>query len=149
MTTLLSITDVLAEKYPNIMGNLKEFSHQLEDGDDKATILYEIGEIVGNKIAISKYKAIKTDDSIAAVLKKIVLPAISPFALAKIKENEVHLSLCPFCIDIKHQVTSAQCDFLTGFISGLISARQSVQVIEVQCRAQKNPACVFLVSKKY
>jgi predicted hydrocarbon binding protein len=149
MTTLLSITDVLAEKYPNIMGCLKEFSHQLEESEEKSAILYEIGEIVGNKVALNKYKSVKIDDSIAIALKKIVLPAISPFALAKIKENELHLSLCPFCIDIKHAVTKVQCDFLTGFISGLIGTKMSVKVEEVQCRAQKNPACVFLVSKKY
>lgn len=149
MTTLLSITDTLAKKHPDIMGTLKEFTRNLEDNEYKRLIMYDMGEEVGRKIFLSKYKTLKVDDSIATALKKIVLPAVAPFTMAKIKENELHVSVCPFCIHIKEMMESAQCDFLTGLICGLISPNQQVTVTEVQCRAQKKPACIFLVNKKY
>jgi predicted hydrocarbon binding protein len=149
MTTLLSITDVIARKHPDIMGCLKDFSSQLKDNDSKRLIMYDIGEEAGRKLFLSKYKPPKGDDSIGTALKKIVLPTVSPFTMAKIKENELHVSICPFCIHIKEATSTAQCDFLSGFICGLISPIQPVVVTEVQCRAQKNPACIFLVNKKY
>jgi predicted hydrocarbon binding protein len=149
MNKLLSITDVIAQKHPDVMGYIKEFSNSLGDDALKPLVLYEMGETAGKKIFLSKYKSLKVDDSIAQVLKKIVLPTISPFSMAKIKENEIHVSVCPFCIHIKETASSAQCHFLSGLICGLISLKQQVNVVEVQCRAQKNPACVFLVNKKY
>lgn len=149
MNKLLSITDVIAQKHPDIMGSFKEFTNSLANDELKPLLMYDMGEAVGRKIFHSKYKTLKIDDSIGQALKKIVLPTISPFSLAKIKENELHVSVCPFCIHIKEATSSVQCNFLTGLISGLISPKQQVTVVEVQCRAQKHPACVFLVNKKY
>ncbi len=149
MNKLLSITDVIAQKHPDIMGYLKEFSAGLEGKDYKPLIMYDMGVEVGRKIYLSKYKTVKTDDAIGTLLKKIVLPTISPFTLAKIKENELHVNVCPFCIHIKEAVSTVQCDFLSGMISGLMEAKLQVNVTEVQCRARKDPACVFLVNKKY
>lgn len=149
MNNLLSITEVIAQKHPNIMASFKEFSGSLAESQYKPLVMYEIGEEVGRKLFLSKYKSVKVDDSIGQVLKKIVLPTIEPFSLAKIKENELHVTMCPFCIHIKETTDSAQCHFLSGLICGLISLKQQVIVTEVQCRAQKAPACVFLVNKKY
>jgi predicted hydrocarbon binding protein len=149
MNTLLSITDVIARKHPDIMGCLKEFTNNLDDNEYKHLIVYDMGEAVGRKIFHSKYKSLKGDDSVGQALKKIVLPTVSPFTMAKIKENELHVSICPFCIHIKEIASSAQCDFLSGLICGLITPIQPVTVTEVQCRAQKASACVFLVNKKY
>ena len=149
MNTLLSITDVIARKHPDIMGCLKEFSRSLEDNEDKHLIMRDMGEVVGGKIFLSKYKNLKVDGSVGDALKKIVLPTVAPFTMAKIKENELHVAVCPFCIHIKEMATTVQCDFLSGLICGLISHSQQVIVTEVQCRAQKKPACVFLVNKKY
>jgi predicted hydrocarbon binding protein len=149
MNNLVSITDVIAQKHPDIMGYVKAFSNDLADNEFKPRIMYDIGESVGRKIFLSKYQTLKMDDSIGQALKKIVLPTITPFSLAKIKENEIHVSICPFCIHIKETASSVQCDFLSGLICGLISSKQQVNVVEVQCRAQKHPACVFLVNKKY
>lgn len=148
--SLITISNELATKYPDIMGCLKDYIKKLdEDGEEnKAAVLYEVGEIVGKRIAISKYKSLNTDDSIGKALKKIVLPVISPFSLAKIKDNELHVSVCPFCAGAAESETP-QCDFLTGLISGLIGIKQNIKVEEIQCRVQKMPACVFLVSKKY
>lgn len=149
MNTLLSITDVIAKKHPDIMGCLKEFSRDLEDNEDRRLIMYDMGEAVGKKLFLNKYKSQKLDGSVGDALKKIVLPTVAPFTMAKIKENELHVTICPFCIHIKEMAAAAQCDFLSGLICGLISHNQKVIVTEVQCRAQKKPACVFLVNKKY
>ena len=149
MNNLLSITDVIAQKYPNIMASFKEFNGSLAESKYKPLVMYDMGVEAGRKIFLSKYKSLKVDDSIGQMLKKIVLPTIEPFSLAKIKENELHVTMCPFCIHIKEATSSAQCDFLRGLICGLISPIQQVSVAEVQCRAQKHSACVFLVNKKY
>jgi predicted hydrocarbon binding protein len=149
--TLLSISNNIAQKYPDIVGYLSEYTKKLDENgeENKAAILYEVGEMVGKKIAISYYKSLKTDNSIGKSLKKIVIPVILPFALAKIIDNELHVSVCPFCMGVNSLKTTPQCDFLTGLISGLINTKQNVRVEEIRCRAQKSPACVFLVSKKY
>lgn len=149
MNNLLSITDVIAQKHPNIMASFKEFNAALAENAYKPLVMYDIGEEVGNKIFLSKYKSLKVDDSIEQILKKIVLPTIEPFSLAKIKTNELHVTMCPFCIHIKEAASSAQCHFLSGLICGLISPKQQVTVTEVQCRAQKASACVFSINKKY
>jgi len=149
--TLLTIGNNIAQKYPDVVGYLNDYTKKLdEDGEEnKAAILYEVGEMVGKKIAINHYKSLQTGNSIGKTLKKIVLPVISPFALAKIIDNELHVSVCPFCMNVNSLKTTPQCDFLTGLISGLINTKQNVRVKEISCRAQKSPACVFLVSKKY
>ncbi|NOQ34549.1 MAG: DUF2405 domain-containing protein [Methylococcaceae bacterium] len=149
--SLLTISNSIMKKYPDIMGSIKEYTKKLdEDGEEnKAAVLYEVGEIVGKKIAVDQYRKLNVNDSIAKGLKKIVLPVISPFALAKIKDSELHVSMCPFCMGADATATVPQCDFLTGLISGLLSTKQNVEVEEVKCRAQKMPACVFLISKKY
>jgi predicted hydrocarbon binding protein len=149
MNKLVSITEILAQKHPDIMAYLKEFSAALDGKDYKPLIMYDMGVEVGKKIFINKYKTLKTDDAIGTLLKKIVLPTVSPFLLAKIKENELHVTVCPFCIHIKEQVSTVQCDFLSGLICGLIDEKLTVSVSEVQCRARKDPACVFVVNKKY
>lgn len=149
--SLLAISNIIVQKYPDIMGYIRDYEQKLDADkeENKASILYEVGEMVGKKIAMSKYKSLKVDDSIAKALKKIVLPVISPFALAKIKDNELHVSVCPFCMGADSSLTTPQCNFLTGFISGLVNTKENVQVEEIKCRVQKNSACVFLVSKKY
>lgn len=149
MNKLISIADVISQKHPDIMRYIKEFSGNLEGKEYKSVIMYDMGIEVGKKIFFSKYKTLKTDDAISSLLKKIVLPTISPFTLAKIKENELHVTVCPFCIHIKEVVSTVQCDFLSGLICGLIDAKLQVSVTEVQCRARKDPACVFVVNKKY
>lgn len=149
--SLIHISSEIVRLYPDIMGCIKDYTKKLNDDgeENKAAILYEVGEIVGKKIAINNYKTLSIDGSIGKALKKIILPVISPFALAKIKDNELHVSICPFCMGIE-EATTPQCDFLTGLISGLICLKQdNIQVKEVQCRAQKMPECVFLISKKY
>ena len=149
--TLLTIGNNIAQKYPDVVGYLGDYAKKLdEDGEEnKAAILYEVGEMVGKKIALNHYKSLRTNNSISKALKKIVLPVISPFALAKIIDNELHVSVCPFCMGVNSLKTTPQCDFLTGLISGLINTKQNVRVEEIKCRVQKNPACIFLVSKKY
>lgn len=149
--TLLTIGNNIAQKYPDVVGYLSDYAKKLdEDGEEnKAVILYEVGEMVGKKIATHHYKLLQTDNSIGKALKKIVLPVISPFALAKIIDNELHVSVCPFCMGVNSLKTVPQCDFLAGLIAGLINTKQNVRVKEISCRAQKSPACVFLVSKKY
>lgn len=148
MNDLLSIIDIIAQKHPDIMGSVKEFTNSLPNDDQKHLILYNVGEGVGRRVFLKKYKPIKDDDFIAQSLKKIVLPSVSPFSMAKIKDNELHVTVCPFCFHIKEQQSACQCHFLTGFICGLIGPEE-VSVVEIQCRAQKNPACVFQVNKKY
>jgi predicted hydrocarbon binding protein len=149
--TLLTVSNNIAQKYPDILGYLNDYTKKLDnDGEEnKAAILYEIGERVGKKIAINHYKSLQIGNSIGKALKKIVLPVISPFALAKIIDNELYVSVCPFCVEVNNLKTMPQCDFLTGLISGLINTKQNVHVKEISCRAQKSSACVFLVSKKY
>ena len=149
--TLLTISNNITQKYPDIVGYLNDYAKKLDnDGEEnKAAILYEIGKMAGKKIATNHYKSLNTDNSIGKALKKIVLPIISPFALAKIIDNELHVSVCPFCMGANSLKTTPQCDFLTGLISGLINTKQNVCVKEISCRVQKNPACIFLVSKKY
>jgi len=149
--TLLTVSNNMVQKYPDIIGYLGHYTRKLdEDGEEnKAAILYQVGEMVGKKIATNHYKSLRTDSSIGKALKKLVLPVISPFALAKIIDNELHVSVCPFCMGEDGVKATPQCDFLTGLISGLINTKQNVCVEEIRCRAQNSPACVFLVSKKY
>jgi predicted hydrocarbon binding protein len=149
MNNLESISDVIAKKHPDIMSSVKEFSNSLPNDENKPLIMHDLGVETGKKIFLAKYKSQKLDDTIGLALKKVVLPTVSPFALAKIKENELHVTMCPFCIHIKEAVDTVQCDFLTGLICGLISPIFPVSVVEVQCRARKESACVFLVNRKY
>jgi predicted hydrocarbon binding protein len=146
--SLLTISNTIVQKYPNIIGCLHEYEQKLDKNgeNNKAAILYDVGQRVGKKIALHYYKGLMIDDSITNALKKIVLPVISPFALAKITDNELHVSICPFCIKADN-LTVPQCDFLTGLISGLINTKKTFYVKEIACRAQQNAACVFLVTK--
>jgi len=149
--SLLTISNYIVQKYPDVMVALNAYIKKLdqEGEENKAAILYQVGEIVGKKIATNHYKSLQIDRSIAKALKKIVLPVISPFALAKVIDNELHVSVCPFCLGLKKTVTVPQCDFLRGLITGLINTKQHVFVEEIKCRAQKNTACIFLVNKQY
>ena len=149
MSDIVSISDVIALKHPDIMSSVKEFSNNLPNDDNKLSIMREVGVEAGKKIFIAKFKSQKLDDSVAVAMKKIVLPAVSPFTMAKIKENELHVAVCPFCIHIKEAVNAVQCHFLTGLIEGLISLAFPVTVTEVQCKAKKESACIFVVNRKY
>ncbi len=150
--SLLTIGNHIVQSYPDIMIPLNEYAKKLdrEDEENKTAILYEVGKMVGKKIAINHYKFLHIDESITKALKKIVLPVISPFSLAKVIDNELHVSVCPFCMSPEESiVTVTQCDFLTGFIVGLIKTKQDVYVEKIKCRAYKSKTCIFSVSKKY
>jgi predicted hydrocarbon binding protein/predicted regulator of Ras-like GTPase activity (Roadblock/LC7/MglB family) len=147
-TSLGQLPYRLLEAYPDVVSPVLDFEQSLPS-DDRGPTLTALGKELGAALFQRRYSSMKIAPSIHNSLELVVLPSISPFAIATVQGNTVDVLLCPFCRNLSSP--SSHCHFLAGFIGGLLNAvpgMGTVEVAETLCRSKGDDTCTFVATKK-
>jgi predicted regulator of Ras-like GTPase activity (Roadblock/LC7/MglB family) len=136
----------IVEAYPSIVGPILDLEHELPAGD-RDSILTETGRRAGEMVFQRRYASVGVPASIPQGLELVVVPAVSPFAIANVQGNRLDVLVCPFCRNLPSTV--ARCHFLAGFVQGLLNSipgLDHVEVSETLCRAKGDDTCSFVAT---
>jgi|GEM_PF-878005 len=132
----------VVDAYPQIVGPVQRFANSLE-GASRREAMFRLGQRVGRreyKKGFSLGSPLKLD----LALRRMVVPALRPFARAEAQDTSLRVPDCPFCINLR--AAEPCCDFLGGFLQGFLDANPSTQglrVKELQCKACGHAECSF------
>jgi predicted hydrocarbon binding protein len=106
---------------------------------------------LGNKIGRATYKrdfALGSPLKVPAAWRRMIAPAVGNFGEIKADDESITLLNSPF---IPSNPASANCcEFVTGFIQGLLDAgpyTKGTNVCEVKCKSKGAPECTFVIDK--
>jgi len=137
------VLEKIADAYPDIVGPISDLEQTLTP-ETRATVLTSLGEGVGAMVFLTRYANMRVPSSISQGLQMVVVPAVSPFAIANAQNNRLDVLACPFCRGFRS--SSARCQFLAGFVQGMLNSipgLQGVAVAETLCRAKGDDTCSF------
>jgi predicted hydrocarbon binding protein len=130
------------EAFPEVAGPVQRFAASL-DSASRRRALFSLGQRVGRreyKKGFSLGSPLKLD----LALRRIAVPALRPFAKAEVAESILSVRSCPFCINLRAHEPC--CDFLAGFLNGLLESNPGtafVRVQELRCKACGHGECAF------
>jgi predicted hydrocarbon binding protein len=128
--------------FPDVAGPVQKFAASLASASRRRA-LYSLGERVGRR-EYQKRFALGSPLKLDLALRRIAVPAVRPFAKAEAVESTLRVRSCPFCINL-HSAEPC-CDFLAGFLHGLLEANPgtpAVRVQELRCKACGHAECAF------
>jgi predicted hydrocarbon binding protein len=140
---LEGISQAVIDAYPDVVATVIDFEGTLA-ADAQRTVLAALGERVGAMIFQRRYSSMSFPASIPQAMELVVVPAVSPFAIADAQGNRLDVLVCPFCRNRPSE--SVRCHFLAGFIQGLLKSVPGlgeVAVTETICRARGEDTCTF------
>jgi len=132
----------IVDAFPQIVAPVQKFANSLE-GAGRREAMFRLGQRVGRreyKKGFSLGSPLKLD----LALRRMVVPALRPFARAEAHDAGLRVPNCPFCINLR--AAEPCCDFLGGFLQGFLDANPSTQglrVKELQCKACGDADCSF------
>jgi|GEM_PF-1160767 len=133
----------IADAYPDIVGPISDLEQTLTP-ETREAVLTALGQGVGAMVFLTRYANMRVASSISQGLQLVVVPAVSPFAIANAQGNRLDVLACPFCRGVRS--SSARCQFLAGFVQGMLNSipgLQGVAVAETLCRAKGDDTCSF------
>lgn len=132
----------VVDSYPHIATPVQEFATSL-DAAIRPAAVFTLGRRVGKR-EYKKSFSLGSPLKLELALRRMAVLALRPFARAEAEGSSVRVLTCPFCINLR--AAAPCCDFLAGFLQGLLEANPAtagVQVKEVQCRACGQGDCTF------
>jgi predicted hydrocarbon binding protein len=132
----------IVDAFPQIVDPVQRFAASLE-GASRREASFRLGQRMGRreyKRSFSLGSPLKLD----LALRRMVVPALRPFARAEAQDTTVRVPNCPFCINLR--AAEPCCDFLGGFLQGFLDAHPGtpgLRVREVQCKACGHAECSF------
>ena len=143
-TRLIEIAQNLISLYPDFVGVIQDLDRNPEISNRS---MLKLGQYVGEGlITQGKLKQV-SPKNISLAIKKIILPAIEPFAIADDRKNQVELYANPFCSN-QEISDEPKCYFLTGMIQGLLHSVKNLSEITVEetsCKASGGSSCIFTI----
>jgi predicted hydrocarbon binding protein/predicted regulator of Ras-like GTPase activity (Roadblock/LC7/MglB family) len=136
----------LLEAYPDIVRPVIDYETTLPE-HQRADSMTALGHRVGTMLFQRRYSSLRVPRSTKQALDLVVVPAVSPFAIATAQGDTLNVLLCPFCRNISS--ASPRCHFLAGFVEGLVnsvSGLEGVRVEETLCRGRGDDTCTFVAS---
>jgi predicted hydrocarbon binding protein/predicted regulator of Ras-like GTPase activity (Roadblock/LC7/MglB family) len=137
------ISQAVVDAYPDVVATVIDFEGTVPK-DDQVKTLTALGERVGKMIFQRRYSSMSFPASIPQGMELVVVPAVSPFAIADAQGNRLDVLVCPFCRNRPSDLV--RCHFLAGFIQGLLNSVPGlgeVVVAETLCRATGEDTCSF------
>jgi len=134
--------------YPDVVNPVLEFERGLPD-EQRLPMLRALGHRVGFNLFQRRYSSMRISPSIPKGLELVVVPAVSPFAIANAQGSRMDVLVCPFCRNVSSP--SAHCHFLAGFVEGLLNSVPGlgeVAVMETLCRGKGDDTCSFVATAK-
>ena len=132
----------IVDAFPQIVDPVQRFAASLE-GAGRREASFRLGQRMGRreyKRSFSLGSPLKLD----LALRRMVVPALRPFARAEAQDTTLRVPNCPFCINLR--AAEPCCDFLGGFLQGFLDAHPGtpgLRVREVQCKACGHAECSF------
>lgn len=148
----VELVNRIVASYPKIMPHIQNYEEQIAKDPQRVEKLKQLGVEAGRRFAAALEPG--SLESLSDVIDDVVLPGIGSIAEASRSGDTV---VVPVSLFSRRVVTSMdlfsdddqKCDFLCGFIEGLVSSSpgyESVSVTESRCRANGDPACVFTLT---
>ena len=134
----------IVEAYPDLVGPILDLDQTLTS-ETREAVLTALGKGAGATVFRSRYANMRVPSSISQGLQLVVVPAVSPFAIANAQGNRLDVLACPFCRSLRSP--SPRCQFLAGFVQGLLNSipgLEGVGVGETLCRAKGDDTCTFV-----
>ena len=132
----------IVDAFPQIVDPVQRFAASFE-GAGRREASFRLGQRMGRreyKRSFSLGSPLKLD----LALRRMVVPALRPFARAEAQDTTLRVPNCPFCINLR--AAEPCCDFLGGFLQGFLDAHPGtpgLRVREVQCKACGHAECSF------
>jgi predicted hydrocarbon binding protein/predicted regulator of Ras-like GTPase activity (Roadblock/LC7/MglB family) len=146
-TPVHQVSEDIVDAYPDIVGPILDFEHDLSAGA-RDSVLTEVGQRVAKTVFQRRYASVSVSASVPQALSLVVVPAVSPFAIANAQGNRLDVLVCPFCRNLPSPV--ARCHFLAGFVQGLLNSIPGIDDVEVSetlCRAKGDDTCSFMATR--
>ncbi len=130
------------DAFPQIVGPVQKFANSLEGASRKEAV-FRLGQRAGRR----EYKrnfSLGSPLKLELALRRMLTPAVRPFAKAVAGDSALSLPDCPFCINL--HAAEPCCDFLGGFLQGFLDANPGtpgMRVKEVRCKACGDAECSF------
>jgi predicted hydrocarbon binding protein len=132
----------VVDAFPDVVGPVQRFAASL-DGASRRRALFSLGQRVGRR-EYKKRFSLGSPLKLDLALRRIAVPALRPFAKGEVVESTLRVPSCPFCINLR--AAEPCCDFLAGFLHGLLEANPGtpdVRVQELRCKACGHAECTF------
>ncbi len=141
-TRLQAALAEIVDAFPQIVDPVQRFAASFE-GAGRREASFRLGQRMGRR----EYKrsfSLGSPLKLELALRRMVLPALRPFAKAEVQDTTLRVPNCPFCINLR--AAEPCCDFLGGFLQGFLDAHPGtpgLRVREVQCKACGHAECTF------
>ncbi|MDX1410442.1 MAG: hypothetical protein R3330_19965, partial [Saprospiraceae bacterium] len=148
-----NVVDQIVAAYPKILHIVDAFEAEIKDAGERARRMVTLGEQVGLRMMQGKTDLDDCNNIRDALA--VVIPILKPLADAHAIGPEIHIRISIFTrrqvntMDLVFGSEASKCDFLTGFIQGLVNSAPmlpQVQVTESMCRTNGDEECVFRVA---
>lgn len=138
----------IVDAYPDIVSPVMALEQSLSTAN-RDSVLTLLGERAGAEVFRRRYASMSVPASVSQALELVVLPAVSPFAIADARGGTLDVLACPFCRNLPS--SSPRCHFLAGFVQGLLNSvpgLAQVEVAETLCRGKGDDTCSFWATQK-
>jgi predicted hydrocarbon binding protein len=138
----------IVDAYPDIVSPVMGLEQSLATAN-RDSVLTMLGRKAGAEVFQRRYASTSVPASVPQALELVVVPAVSPFAIADAQGGTLDVLACPFCRNVPS--SSPRCHFLTGFVQGLLNSvpgLEEVEVAETLCRGKGDDTCSFWATQK-
>jgi predicted hydrocarbon binding protein len=132
----------VVDAFPQIAGPVQKFANALE-GAGRREAVFRLGQRVGRR-EYKQHFSLGSPLKLDLALRRILVPALRPFAKATAADTTLSVPDCPFCINLR--AAEPCCDFLGGFLQGFLDANPAtpgLRVRELRCKACGDAECSF------
>jgi predicted hydrocarbon binding protein len=132
----------VVDAFPHIVGPVQKFANAL-DGASRKEAVFRLGQRMGRR-EYKKNFSLGSPLKLELALRRMLVPALRPFAKASAADSTLSVPDCPFCINLR--AAEPCCDFLGGFLQGFLDANPAtpgLRVRELRCKACGHAECSF------
>jgi predicted hydrocarbon binding protein/predicted regulator of Ras-like GTPase activity (Roadblock/LC7/MglB family) len=138
----------IVDAYPDIVSPVMGLEQSLTAAN-RDSVLTMLGRRAGAEVFQRRYASMSVPASVSQALELVVVPAVSPFAIADARGGTLDVLACPFCRNAPS--STPRCHFLAGFVQGLLNSvpgLAQVEVAETLCRGKGDDTCSFWATQK-
>ena len=133
----------IARSFPDVARIVRGYGKTLS-AETRSRSLFDLGSKTGRAIYKRDF-ALGSPLKMPAAWRRVIVPALRDFGETKADDESVTLLNCPFCAS-GDDVSC--CEFVTGFVSGLLDSgpyTQGRRVHEATCRSKGGGGCRFVI----
>lgn len=133
----------IARAFPDVAHIVRRYGGTLS-AETRSGSLFELGSKTG-RATYKRDFALGSPLKMPAAWRRVIVPALRNFGETTADDESVTLLDCPFCTSGD---TVSCCEFVTGFVRGLLDAgpyTQGSRVHEAACRSKGGQGCTFVI----